>query len=462
MAFTLEQCIQKVRDVYPGMRPTHWIMHKGMYFFNIVSEDSNRGSAVADFHMVDPEDGGVSGSIPLDTLCKEKEIVELLKNPHPIRDKSHLKHRLKLSGPSLNNGGHYYAIVRTNDSLSHHGIEGQKWGIRRFQNKDGTLTAEGKERYRINKVNDGKAGMDPALAYYAAEATALAVLYIGSKLYIKAAKKKLHEKYKEQNDAISEDYLSDIAEIKNFSEENKPKIISGKHSQADDMEAVNPTYGQPVKGNTNNCVLCSVTYDLRRRGYDVSSKLCETGMYSDKVLKEIYPSAKLEDVGAASWTRVTKNCEEKYPEGSRGMITVQSIFGGHAMAFEIHDGKMEVIDAQSNQKRKLTDQELSIFDPKSTKIVRLDDKEVNWSGASIACAELKPGWKKTATAQKKKLKKEMDEALNNSDEYSEIKVKVVAAGNKNAMSAKQIAAYKKEHPNTQLSDKEILKNIYGG
>lgn len=31
--------------------------------------------------------------------------------------------------------------------LCHHGILGQKWGIRRFQNKDGSLTKAGKERY---------------------------------------------------------------------------------------------------------------------------------------------------------------------------------------------------------------------------------------------------------------------------------------------------------------------------
>lgn len=30
--------------------------------------------------------------------------------------------------------------------LEHHGIKGQKWGVRRFQNKDGTLTAEGRQR----------------------------------------------------------------------------------------------------------------------------------------------------------------------------------------------------------------------------------------------------------------------------------------------------------------------------
>jgi hypothetical protein len=31
--------------------------------------------------------------------------------------------------------------------LAHHGIDGQKWGVRRFQHEDGSLTAEGKERY---------------------------------------------------------------------------------------------------------------------------------------------------------------------------------------------------------------------------------------------------------------------------------------------------------------------------
>lgn len=41
-----------------------------------------------------------------------------------------------------------------NDYLMHYGIKGQQWGIRRYQNDDGTLTPEGKKRY--GKVSKGE------------------------------------------------------------------------------------------------------------------------------------------------------------------------------------------------------------------------------------------------------------------------------------------------------------------
>lgn len=36
--------------------------------------------------------------------------------------------------------------------LYHHGIKGQKWGVRRFQNPDGTLTSAGRKRYAVDDV----------------------------------------------------------------------------------------------------------------------------------------------------------------------------------------------------------------------------------------------------------------------------------------------------------------------
>lgn len=38
-----------------------------------------------------------------------------------------------------------------NAELTHHGIKGQKWGVRRYQNADGSLTMAGKARYTINE-----------------------------------------------------------------------------------------------------------------------------------------------------------------------------------------------------------------------------------------------------------------------------------------------------------------------
>lgn len=43
-----------------------------------------------------------------------------------------------------------------NRYFAHHGIMGQRWGIRRFQNQDGSLTEEGKRRYYTDNDEYGR------------------------------------------------------------------------------------------------------------------------------------------------------------------------------------------------------------------------------------------------------------------------------------------------------------------
>ena len=51
-------------------------------------------------------------------------------------------------------------MYKDRNVICHHGIEGQKWGIRRYQNNDGTYTSAGKERkYEHVEQNKASSGL---------------------------------------------------------------------------------------------------------------------------------------------------------------------------------------------------------------------------------------------------------------------------------------------------------------
>lgn len=88
--------------------------------------------------------------------------------------------------------GYYF----DDDTLEHHGILGQKWGVRRFQNADGSLNAAGKRRYGDSDgdAHSAKAAGHRALAKALAYDTASTA--IGTNVGYKRAERKYAESNK--------------------------------------------------------------------------------------------------------------------------------------------------------------------------------------------------------------------------------------------------------------------------
>lgn len=76
---------------------------------------------------------------------KRGELERLEKNNNDMLDREKKKAKKILEHSfSIQNG---VLFIDSSDGFAHHGIKGQRWGVRRFQNPDGTLTDKGRKHY---------------------------------------------------------------------------------------------------------------------------------------------------------------------------------------------------------------------------------------------------------------------------------------------------------------------------
>ena len=190
--------------------------------------------------------------------------------------------------------------------LEHHGILGQKWGVRRFQNKDGTLTPEGKKRYyNADRVNGE---------------------------------------------------LSSSA-VESFAKNGFTHIDKNKVNRKEAFFSVDKYEG--TKYSTNNCVLTSASYVLNELGIknevvkNASPILGIAGrphQYSE--LEKAFPGSETELIKMySSAADLRKQMSEKYPEGACGVIGALNTKGfGHSISWKIENGSTIFADSQSPTK----------------------------------------------------------------------------------------------------------------
>lgn len=211
------------------------------------------------------------------------------------------------------------------------------------------------------------------------------VMPLASSVGIVAAAKELHDAKKANK--LVEKLNKERAANTKIDKKTGLKLKQKEMTREEDLKQVNPGYKNFQPNTKSNCMLCTTTYDIRRRGYDVTAQKAAVG-YSDDDIKKWYKNAKVKEVkatGTASLIRNTKQELVAQGEGARGnlMITWSGANSGHSMAYEVQGGKVVIYDAQSNEVIRNPDKILSMS--RAASYVRLDNLQPNWKEIKKEC-----------------------------------------------------------------------------
>lgn len=190
----------------------------------------------------------------------------------------------------------------------------------------------------------------------------------------------------------------------------KVRLQSKKLNESENMERVNNTFRiKRTRGNSENCIACSVTMEARRRGYEVKARTDlahdDDSETSFKSVAKVYKNAKVNALGTnakagskafneyydkaeksarkgnnTQLTQKLKSTTKKMPKGASGQICIMfDRWSGHSMYFyKDRNGKTIFYDTQRN--KKYTEEQLnSMFIQNSSdiKLQRFDNCDIN-------------------------------------------------------------------------------------
>lgn len=130
------------------------------------------------------------------------------------------------------------------------------------------------------------------------------------------------------------------------------RVKPSEMSIEEDVKRINPLFEDVTDQSKHNCVLCSVTYDLRRRGYDVTAKGAGIGYYNDEVEPWYNNKIKYKEVEKNRYAPISPETimTALKTEGGRGIVNVNwKGGGGHAMAYDNDGGSLKIIDGQTGK-----------------------------------------------------------------------------------------------------------------
>lgn len=300
-------------------------------------------------------------------------------------------------------------IITEEDYLEHFGVKGMKWGVRRYQNKDGSLTSRGKKKYKRSEESEEnekerkarrkrniKIAVGVGVGVAAAAVAAYGIYKMNSSgNNIEKGKSALNKLTRTQKDLMNREYDASLKLFK-----RKDDVVPGEQGFLLDANSANRGRVSHPKdrGYNANCTFCSTAYELRRRGYDVYANKTSSGRSLDHAATffkgtKIHKGSDYVDIGAytsVEGNRIQYDIDKAKDsmkkildqivaegEGSRGNLSGIYYFGGgHSMAYEVRNGKVILVDGQVGE---LHDSSIlgSIFKPEKLTWFRTDNLEIN-------------------------------------------------------------------------------------